>query len=351
MTSEVENTMTMLDEQAPAPKARVRSLNYLQALNEAMREEMRRDDGVLLLGLDVRANVFGSSGGLFEEFGGKRVRDTPMSEGGFTGAAAGAAMTGLRPVVDYNISSFMYVAMDQLISQVAKARYIFGGQPTMPVVYRSVMMYNAHNAAQHSDRPYPMFMNMPGFKIVAPSTPYDAKGLLKSAIRDQNPVLCFEDANLWTSRGPVPEEEYLVPIGVADIKREGEDVTIVAISGSVPMALAAAETLAQSGISTEVLDPRTLVPLDTDAILRSVAKTGRVVIADPAHRTCGAASEISARVAEQGFESLRAPIARVTAPDVHVPYSPPLEEGMYPTAQRIVAAVEAVSRVDSRGAR
>jgi pyruvate dehydrogenase E1 component beta subunit len=249
-------------------------------------------------------------------------------------------MVGARPIVDVTIASFLYVAMDQLISIVSKATYMYGGQARVPMVIRAAMFYGGNNAAQHSDRPHPIFMNMPGFKIIAPSTPGDMKGLLKSAVRDDDPVLSFEDGTLWASRGPVAEDgDDLVPLGQADIKRPGNDVTVVAIGGTVLHALAAAAELEAGGVSVEVVDPRTLVPLDTATILGSVEKTGRLVVADPAHRTCSAASEIAAVVAEEGFWSLKAPIQRVTTPPVHIPYSPALEPQMYPTREKIVDAV------------
>ena len=318
----------------------MREITYLQAIYEAQREEMQRDQRVFIIGEDIETSFFGTTTGFLEEFGAKRVRNTPLSENGFIGAAAGAAMVGARPIVDVTIASFLYVAMDQLISIVSKATYMYGGQARVPMVIRAAMFYGGNNAAQHSDRPHPIFMNMPGFKIIAPSTPGDMKGLLKSAIRDDDPVLSFEDGTLWASKGPVPDNgDDLVPIGQADIKRPGTDVTVVAIGGTVLHALAAAAELEAGGVSVEVVDPRTLVPLDTATILGSVERTGRLVVADPAHRTCSAASEISALVAEDGFWSLKAPIQRVTTPPVHVPYSPALEPQMYPTREKIVAAV------------
>jgi pyruvate dehydrogenase E1 component beta subunit len=216
---------------------------------------------------------------------------------------------------------------------------MFGGQANIPVVYRAGMFYGAASGAHHSDRPYPMFMNVPGLKIIVPSTPYDVKGMLKAAIRLDDPVLCFEDGTLWFRKGPVPEEEYLVPLGQADIKQAGNDVTVVAIGGAVPTALAAAGQLEREAVSVEVIDPRSLVPLDREAILHSVEKTGRLVVVDPAHRTCSAASEIAAIVAEEGFWLLRAPVVRVTTPDVQIPFSPPLEKLLYPTVDKIVAAI------------
>ena len=248
----------------------MRTLSYLRAIGEAQREELLRDERVFIMGEDVRSGLFGTTGGLLKEFGPDRVRDVPLSELAFVGAAVGAAMTGMRPIVDFTIASFVYVAMDQLISQAAKSRYMFGGQATIPVVFRAGMFYGAGNAAQHSDRPYPMFMSMPGIKVIAPATARDAKGLLKSAIRDDNPVMFFEDSTLWHGKADVPEDpDFLVPIGVADIKRAGTDITIIAIAGALPHAMAAAEELEQEGISVEVVDPRTLAPLDRATILAS----------------------------------------------------------------------------------
>jgi pyruvate dehydrogenase E1 component beta subunit len=318
------------------------TLTMLQAINVAQREEMRRDPSVFLMGEDIRANMFGTTAGYLEEFGLDRILDTPISENGFVGAAAGAAMVGMRPIVDINISSFVYPAMDQLISIVAKSSYIYGGQAKLPLVIRATMFYNSSLAAQHSDRPYPIFMGIPGFKIIAPATPYDMKGLLKAAIRDDDPVLCFEDVTLWNARGVVPDDDYVVPIGKADVKRQGTDVTIVAISGCVPLALAAAEVLAREKISAEVIDPRTLAPLDWDPILSSVRKTGRIVAVDVAHRTCSVASEITSTVAEQVFSHLKAPVLRVTTPDILIPFSPCMEKPLYPSRDSIVAAVKSI---------
>jgi pyruvate dehydrogenase E1 component beta subunit len=317
----------------------VRNLTYLQAIAEAGAEEMRRDPAVFVMGEDIRTGLFGATAGFLEEFGPERVRNTPISEAGFVGAAIGAAMTGMRPIVDMSVSVFLYVAMDQVVSQAAKNTYLFGGQATIPLVIRSALFYGGSNAAHHSDRPYPMFMNVPGLKIIVPSTPYDAKGLLKAAIRDDDPVMCFEDCTVWHAKGPVPEDDYVIPFGQADVKRPGDDVTVVAVAGSVRHAIAAAEQLEPEGISVEVVDPRTLVPLDWESILSSVTKTGRLVVADPAHTTCSAASEISAIVAEHAFDHLRAPILRVTTPDVQIPFSPSLERPLYPNSGKIAVAV------------
>jgi pyruvate dehydrogenase E1 component beta subunit len=320
----------------------MRKINYLQALNEAMHEEMERDERVFLLGEDVAWNMLGSSAGLVEKFGKERVRNTPIAEAGFVGAAAGAAMVGMRPVVDMLMAPFLYCAMDQVVSIIAKSTYLYGGQAKLPLVLRAAMFYSAGYAAQHSDRPYPTFMTVPGLKIITPSNPYDAKGLLKSAIRDDDPVMCFEDGTLWTGTAEVPEEEYLVPLGQAEVKREGSDVTIVAVAGAVQHALVAADQLAEDGVSAEVVDPRTLAPLDRETILASVAKTGRAVVVDPAHETCSAASEIAAIIAEDGFWNLQAPVRRVATPQTHIPFSPPLEQPLYPNPTRIADAARSV---------
>jgi acetoin:2,6-dichlorophenolindophenol oxidoreductase subunit beta len=318
-----------------------RTLNYLQAIAEAQLEEMRRDPTVFIMGEDIQSGLYGNLA--LDEFGTDRIRNTPISEAGFVGAGVGAAMTGMRPIVDLGCTAFIYCAMDQLVSQAAKNRYIFGGQATIPLVVRAAMYYGGTAlAAHHADRPYPMFMNVPGLKIIVPSSPYDAMGLLKSAIREDDPVLCFEDVTLWGATQELPEEEVLVPLGRAEVKRSGSDVTVVAIGGSVPHALKAGDELASEGISVEVLDPRTLVPLDWDAVLESVAKTHRLVLVDPANRTCGAAAEIAATVAEDLFWSLRAPIVRVTTPDTHVPFCPIIERPLYPDKAAVLAAVRSV---------
>jgi pyruvate dehydrogenase E1 component beta subunit len=320
----------------------LRKVSYIQALGEALREEMERDERVFILGEDVASNLFGATTGFTEQFGPERVRNTPISEGAIAGAAVGAAMVGMRPIADFTIASFLYVAMDQIVSIAAKSTYLYGGQAKIPVVMRACMFYGQANAAQHSDRPYATFATIPGLKIVVPTTPYDIKGLLKTAVRDDDPVMIFEDGTTWGYMGEIPDEEYLIPFGQADVKRSGSDVTVVGIAGAVHHALAAADTLEQEGISVEVVDPRTIRPLDRAAILSSVEKTGRLVVADPAHQVCSVASEISAIVAEQGFWNLRAPIARVTAPDIHPPFSPPAEAPLYPSSDRIADAVRHV---------
>ena len=315
----------------------VRETSYFEAIFEAEQQEMDRDERVILIGEDIY--LYAGSGLLNVDP--KRLRSTPISENSFCGMAVGAAMTGLRPVVDLTIASFAYLGSDQIINQAAKLHYMTGGKARVPVVFRASMWHNGSNAAQHSDRPYPMFMNAPGLKIVAPATAADMKGLLKSAIRDDDPVMVFEDNDLWFRRGPCPADpDFLVPIGLADIKRAGGDVSIVSVAGCLPHALSAADALAEDGIEAEVIDVRTLVPLDRATILASVSRTGRLVIVDYAHRSCGAAAEIAAVVAEDGFESLRKPIQRVTTPDVNIPFAPSLEKPLYPSAERIVAAVK-----------
>lgn len=316
-----------------------RTLRYIQAAGEAIFEEMRRDDRVFLIGEDIA--LYGG-GAAANEFGASRIRSAPISENSFVGIAVGAAMTGLRPICDLTIASFVYLAADQLINQAAKSRYLFGGQASVPAVFRASMWHNGSNAAQHSDRPYPMFMNAPGLKVVTPSTPYDAKGLLKAAVRDDDPVIVFEDNDLWGKTGPVPEDDYVVPLGVAATRRVGTDVTIVGIASGAWYATEAGELLAEEGISAEVIDARTLVPLDVASIVDSVGRTGRLVVVDPAHRTCSAASEISAHVAEHAFDALKAPIERVTTPDINIPFSPALERQLYPTPESIADAARRV---------
>jgi pyruvate/2-oxoglutarate/acetoin dehydrogenase E1 component len=314
----------------------VRKMTYLQAIVEAVREEMRTDSRVFVMGEDAQSGIYGDFG--LDEFGPARIRNTPISEAGFVGAGIGAALTGMRPVVDATASTFLYCAMDQIVNQAAKSRYMFGGQATIPIVIRSCVLYGGAAAAHHSDRPWGLFAQCPGLKIVVPSTPYDAKGLMKSAIRDDNPVLWFEDTNLWGRRGPVGEGDYTIPIGQAEVKRQGSDLTIVALAGSVHLSLEAAEELEKEGIFAEVVDIRTVVPLDRPTIIESVRKTGWLIVIDPAPGMCGVASEVAATVAESAFSYLKGPIIRLTAPDLPVPFSPNLENLMFPTAERIVAA-------------
>jgi pyruvate/2-oxoglutarate/acetoin dehydrogenase E1 component len=312
-------------------------MSYMDAIVQAQVEEMQRDERVIMMGEDIA--VYGS-GDLVEKFGPKRIWAMPISETSFTGVGIGAAITGLRPIVDLNIASFMYLASDQIINQAAKLRYMTGGQIKVPIVFRVCMYYGVSIAAQHSDRPYPLFMNVPGLKIISPTSPADVKGLLKAAVRDDDPVMFFEDIKLWTVKGDVPTDpDYLVPIGKADVKRAGNDVTMVAIGGAMRPALEAAEALGEEKISVEVIDPRTLKPLDMDTIIKSVVKTGRLVLVENAHRIANASAEIAAEVAEDAFASLKRPIVRLTAPDVQVPFSPALEETLYPRKEQIIRAV------------
>lgn len=316
-------------------------ITYVDALNQAIKEEMRRDEKVFIMGESIRGGIYGVTGGLSKEFD-ERVIDTPLSENGFVGAAVGAAAVGMRPIVQ-SLSSFLWVAMDQLVSQAAKMRYMFGGQVNLPIVYRCGMNYGNNTAAHHTDRPYSMYMNMPGLKIVIPTTPADAKGLLKTAIRDNDPVMFFEDNNVAGMRGEVPEDEdFTIPFGMADVKREGTDVTVVALAGMVRRALSVADALEGEGVSVEVIDPRTIVPLDKQTILKSVEKTGRLVVVDPAHKSCSVASEISAMVAQEGFWTLQAPVQRVASLDCHFPFSPALEKLVFPNEEKIGQAIYAV---------
>jgi pyruvate dehydrogenase E1 component beta subunit len=318
-------------------------VNFLTALRDAMAEEMRRDPRVFVMGEDLRQNLYGSSGGLLDEFGPERILDVPLAEAGVVGTAAGAAMVGMRPVVDITISPFLYPAADQIISIVAKSRYIYGGQTSVPIVIRACMFYNGGAAAQHSDRPYSTFMSIPGLKIVVPGDVHDAKGLLKAAIRDDDPVLFFEDFNLWGSAARLPDdEEILVPLGRASVKREGTDITLFAVAGAVSLALAAAKTLEAEGIWAEVIDPRTIKPLDTQTIIASVRKTGRLLAIDPAHRTGSVASEVVSLAAEHCFDTLKAPPRRLCTPDTHIPFAPNMEKGLYPTTETIVTAARAM---------
>ncbi len=326
---------TTAETTGPAGAAQ-REISYFQAIFEAHQEEMQRDPRVVLIGEDT--SLYTRVGLLDASLAG-RVFSAPISENGFTGMGVGAALTGLRPVVDLTIASFVYLAMDQIVNQAAKLRYMTGGQARVPMVVRASMWHAGSNAGHHSDRPYPMLMGVPGLKVVVPATAGDVKGLLKSAIRDDDPVVVFEDNSLWFQSGVVGEGDRLVPIGKAALRRTGGDVTLVCIGSTLTAALAAAEDLAGQGVSVEVIDPRTLVPLDAEAILSSVGKTGRLVIVDPANRTAGAAAEIAALVAEQAFDSLRRPILRVTTPDVVIPFSPALEEPLYPSRESIAAAI------------
>lgn len=318
----------------------MREITFIQAINEALAEELRLDSKTFLMGLDVWVGAFGATSGLTDEFGADRILNAPISEAGYAGAGVGAAMAGMRPIVEIEFASFFYCCWDQVCNQAAKLRYMSGGQADMPITFRAVCGAVGSAAAQHSETVYSQFMSVPGLKIVVPSDVYDMKGLLKSAIRDNNPVLVFEHLKLGRSKQAVPDDEYVVPLGQAAVKREGADVTVVAVGYMVSRALKAAEALAADGISVEVVDPRSLIPLDEDTLLTSVAKTQRVLVVDEGHLRCGAAAEIAAVIADKGFDFLDAPVKRLTAPDVPVPFSPPLEKFVLPDDKKIVAGVK-----------
>ena len=322
----------------------MRELTYADALREALREEMLRDPNVILLGEEIGVfnGVYKVTRGLLDEFGPERVRDTPISEAAIAGAAVGLALAGLKPVAEIMYMDFLPICMDQLATQAAKMRFMSGGQLKVPMVLRTQYSLGRQHGSQHSQFTPAWFLQVPGIKIVLPSNPYDAKGLLKSAIRDPNPVLFLESGLLYRTKGPVPEEEYTIPLGQAEVKRKGEDITIVGISRQVGEALSAATKLEQSGISAEVIDIRTLQPLDLKTIVESVKRTSRLVIASDDVKTGGVGAEISASVSENAFGYLDAPIARIACPDTPIPFSPPLEQLYMPNADKIVETVKAI---------
>ena len=322
----------------------MREIAYRQAIREAMAEEMVRDERVFLMGEDVGVlgGVYGVSKGMLEQFGPERILDTPLAEAAIAGGGLGAALVGMRPIVEIMTINFMTIAMDQTVNQAAKMRYIFGGKATVPLVIRTQGGGGRNAAAHHSQSLEAWFVHVPGLKVVMPSTAYDVKGLLKTSIRDDNPVMFIEHILLYNTKGPVPEEEYTIPLGQADIKREGTDITVVATSLMVHKALEAAEELAAEGISLEIVDPRTLVPMDTETILSSVRKTGRLLVVHEACRTGGIAGEIMAVVVENAFDCLRAPPRRVGALDVPIPYSTVLEKAALPDETDIAEAARAV---------
>lgn len=324
-----------------------REITYRDALKEALREEMRRDERVFLLGEDI-ADPFGGAykvtQGLSTEFGEDRVMQTPISELGFVGAAVGAALTGLRPVVELMYIDFSTMAMDQIANQAAKIRYMSGGQAKVPLVIRTQGGLGRSSAAHHAQSLEAWFVHLPGILVAMPSTPFDAKGLLKTAIRLDDPVMFIEHKLLYNQKGPVPEEEYTIPFGVADIKREGSDCTVVATSMVVIKALRAAEMLEKEGISVEVIDPRTLFPLDIETIVRSVQKTSRLVVAHEAVERCGFAAEVVAQIAEKAFGYIDAPIQRVCAPSVPTPFARHLEDFITVDETKIAERVRALVR-------
>ena len=332
-----------------------KNISQREALNQALFHEMERDPMVIIMGEDIVGGAgkadqftdawggpFGVTHDLVHKFGKERVRDTPITESAFVGAAITASATGLRPIAELMFVDFATVAMDMIVNQAAKMRYMFGGKLKLPLVIRTTIGGGIHTAAQHSQVLYSIFAHVPGIKIVIPSTPYDCKGLLITAIRDDDPVMFFENKVLYDETGPVPEEAYTIPFGEADIKREGDDVTIVALSRMVHVALDAAKELAKEGVSVEVVDPRTLVPMDEQTIISSVEKTGRVVIVDEDNPRCGAATDIAALIGEKAFYSLESPIMRVTPPHTPVPFSPPLEEYYVPNVENVLKAVREI---------
>ncbi len=316
----------------------VREVTLGQAIREALAEEMRRDPRVFIMGEDVAeaGTPFKVLSGLVEEFGTARVIDTPISEAGITGLGVGGAMTGMRPIVDIMFGDFIALAMDQIVNQAAKVHYMSGGKLKVPLVVRTTLGATRRTGAQHSQSLHAWVSHIPGLKVVLPSTPYDAKGLLKTAIRDDNPVIFFEDKMMYQLKGFVPEDDYTIPFGVADIKREGSDITIVATSSMVQIALAAAEELEKIGISAEVVDPRTTFPLDKDTLIESARKTSRAIVVDEGYERYGVTAEIAAVIADGAFYYLDAPVKRLGAMDVPVPFSPALEDLTVPTAASVV---------------
>ena len=321
-----------------------RELTLAEAVREGMAEEMRRDPRVFICGEDIAeaGTVFKVLTGLVNEFGTERVLDTPISEAGFAGIAVGAAMTGLRPIIDIMFGDFSTLVMDQMVNQAAKVHYMSGGKWKVPMVMRATLGATRRSAAQHSQSLHAWFAHIPGLKVVLPSTPYDAKGLLKSAIRDDNPVVFFEDKMMYKLKGPVPAEDYTIPFGVADVKRVGTDVTIVATSSMVQVALGAASLLEEFDISAEVIDPRTIWPLDEKTLIESAKKTSRVIVVDEGYGRYGVTAEIASTIAEGAFFHLEAPVKRIGAMHVPIPFSPPLEDATVPNEQMVCEAAKAL---------
>lgn len=317
----------------------MREITLSQAVNEALAEEMRRDDTVFIIGEDVAeaGTPFKVLSGLVEEFGTARVVDTPIAEPGFMGLAVGAAMTGARPVVDLMFGDFIYLIMDQLCNQAAKAYYMSGGKLNVPLVLRTNLGATRRSAAQHSQSLHALVAHIPGLKVALPSSAYEAKGLMKTAVRDDNPVVIFEDKLMYNDKAPVPEEEFLIPFGEANIKREGTDITLIGTSSMVQICEKAAGLLEREGISAEVIDPRTIVPLDEKTLLKSAKKTSRVIVVDEGHQSFGVTGEIAGRINEKAFYYLDAPVLRMGAMDVPVPFSPALEDITVPTPEGVAA--------------
>jgi pyruvate/2-oxoglutarate/acetoin dehydrogenase E1 component len=330
----------------PTEHEGTREISLAQAVNEALADELRRDSTVFVIGEDVAeaGTPFKVLSGLVDEFGPERVIDSPISEAGITGLGLGAAMTGMRPVVDIMFGDFLALVMDQLANQAAKVHYMSGGRLKAPLTVRTTLGATRRSAAQHSQSLHAWVAHVPGLKVALPSTPYDAKGLLKTAIRDDNPVVIFEDKMMFATKGPVPDEEYTIPLGVADVKRQGDDITLVATSSMVYVALEAAQLLEQEGVGAEVVDPRTLVPLDRETIVASARKTGRAIVVDEGHRSYGASAELAAVISELAFYDLDAPVVRLAAMDVPVPFSPVLEDETVPTPERVAEVARTLVR-------
>jgi pyruvate/2-oxoglutarate/acetoin dehydrogenase E1 component len=324
--------------------AGMREMSFVEATVEALREEMRRDPTIIYMGEGIgpRGGNFKQSKGLHAEFGDERVRDTPISELGFTGVGVGAAMAGLHPVVDLMFADFIAEAMSQVVHQAAKIHYISGGRIEVPLVIRAAFGERRSAGAHHSSSLYPWFMHQPGLKVAVPSNPADARGLWKAALRERCPVMMFEHKALYTTKGLVPPDDQIVPFGTAAVVRSGRDVTVVATANMVQKSVQAAALLEREGISVEILDPRTLVPLDKAAILKSLEKTGRLAIADEAFETCGLGAEIAAIAVREGFDFLDAPVVRVSMPQAPHPFSPPLQEALIPNVSDIAAAVRSM---------
>jgi pyruvate dehydrogenase E1 component beta subunit len=322
----------------PESIANGRVITFGEAIREAIAEEMRRDIRVFVIGEDVAetGTVFRVLQGLVDEFGPNRIIDSPISEAGITGLGVGAAITGMRPIVDIMFGDFITLTMDQMVNQAAKTHYMSGGKLKVPMVLRTTLGATRRSAAQHSQSLHAWFSHVPGLKVVLPSTPYDAKGLMKSAIRDDNPVAIFEDKMMYTLKGPVPEEEYTIPLGVADVKRTGEDITLVATSSMVHVALEAADRLAEIGLSAEVVDPRTTVPLDKQTLISSARKTSRAIVLDEGYEQFGVTAEIASVIADGAFYYLDAPVKRMGAMNVPVPFSPVLEDMTVPTPDSLL---------------
>lgn len=328
------------------PEVAVRELTMAEAVREAISEEMRRDPSVFVMGEDVAeaGTPFKVLSGMVEEFGKSRVIDTPISEPGFTGIGVGAAMTGLRPVVDIMFGDFLTLVMDQLVNQAAKVHYMSGGAWKVPMVLRTTLGASRRSAAQHSQSLQAWLSHVPGLKVALPSTPQDAKGLMKTAIRDDNPVIFFEDKMMFRLKGPVPVEDYTIPFGVADIKREGDDITLVATSSMVQVALGAATLLEEIGVSAEVVDPRTTWPLDEKTLIESAKKTSRAIVLDEGYERYGVTAEIASVIATGAFYDLDAPVKRIGAMHVPIPFSPPLEDATIPTEKSVFEAARAMCK-------